>query len=351
MGSDIFSPLQLGDLMLPNRIVMAPMTRLRAENTRPTAIMSEYYRQRASAGLIVTEGIAVSPMGIGYAGVPGLWTEEHARGWLEVTTDVHAAGGRIVAQLWHVGRVSHSSLLDGRRPLAPSAVAPRGRIALLRPEQTYEVPHALGVQEIAEIVRQFGLAARLAMEAGFDGVELHAANGYLIDQFLQDGANRRSDDYGGSLENRLRFLREIVEAITATWSLGRIGVHLSLRPVDNDIWDSDPRSLFAAVFRTLCQFGIAYITAREAANEDSILASIRHLFRGAVIANDGFDAQSAGTLIDKDIADAVAFGRPFIANPDLVARFRQGLPLDQFNIQHLMFGGPRGYVDYGASSP
>jgi len=348
----LFDPLQIGSLRLPNRIVMAPLTRLRAADPVhvPNALMAEYYTQRASAGLLISEGGPVSPDGVGYQNVPGLWTDEQVSGWKQVTDAVHRAGGRIVAQLWHVGRVSDPSLLNGRTPVAPSAIAPAGNVSLLRPQRPFVVPRALTVDEIRQVVADFGRAAANARAAGFDGVTIHAANGYLLDQFLQDGSNVRDDAYGGSIENRARILLEVTDAVTAVWDASRVGVHLAPRSPSHSMADSQPAQTFGYVAQALGQRGIGFLFVREAPGEGALLPQLKQAFGGAVIANDGFDQDAAQAVLDRGDADAVAFGRAYIANPDLVERLARGAALNALDPATL-YGAPdgspaRGYVDY-----
>ncbi len=348
----LFDPLQIGSLRLPNRIVMAPLTRLRAADPVhvPNALMAEYYTQRASAGLLISEGVPVSPDGVGYQNVPGLWTDEQVSGWKQVTDAVHRAGGRIVAQLWHVGRVSDPSLLNGRTPVAPSAIAPAGNVSLLRPQRPFVVPRALTVDEIRQVVADFGRAAANARAAGFDGVTIHAANGYLLDQFLQDGSNVRDDAYGGSIENRARILLEVTDAVTAVWDASRVGVHLAPRSPSHSMADSQPAQTFGYVAQALGQRGIGFLFVREAPGEGALLPQLKQTFGGAVIANDGFDQDAAQAVLDRGEADAVAFGRAYIAHPDLVERLARGAALNALDPATL-YGAPdgspaRGYVDY-----
>ncbi|UHL64676.1 alkene reductase [Paralcaligenes sp. KSB-10] len=344
---NLFEPLQLGAVHLKNRIVMAPLTRTRATEGRvPNALMREYYCQRARAGLILTEATSVSAQGVGYPDTPGIWSEAQVAGWHAITQAVHARGGKIFLQLWHVGRVSDPELLDGGLPVAPSAIAPQGHVSLLRPKRGYVTPRALDTEEIPGIVADFARGARNAMAAGFDGVEIHAANGYLIDQFLQDGANRRQDRYGGSVENRARFLLEIVDACIEVWGADRVGVHLSPRGGVHSTSDSNPPALFNYVAERLGGRHIAFIFIREAVGEDSQLATLKRLFAGPVIANEQFDLDRAQQALDRGDADAVAFGRMFIANPDLVARLDAGALLNEADPATFYANGPEGYTDY-----
>ncbi len=343
----LFDPLVMGELTLPNRIVMAPLTRSRADGRRvPNGLMIEYYRQRASAGLIISEATVVTPMGVGYADTPGIWSDEQVAGWREVTGAVHEAGGRIFLQLWHVGRVSHPLFLDGERPVAPSAVAPQGHVSLVRPKTPYVIPRALGREEIPGIIAAFAHGARNAERAGFDGVELHGANGYLLDQFLQDGSNRRDDDYGGSVENRARLLLEATDAAIAVWGPGRVGVHLAPRGDSHSMGDSDRAATFGHVVRELARRRIAFLFAREHPEGGRLGPQLKTAFGGVYIANEKLTHASAQDLLDRGEADAVAFGKLFIANPDLVERFRSGAPLNDPRPELFYGGGPAGYTDY-----
>jgi 2,4-dienoyl-CoA reductase-like NADH-dependent reductase (Old Yellow Enzyme family) len=347
----LFDPVKIGALNLPNRIVMAPLTRMRAFDERsPGALNAQYYAQRASAGLILSEATSVSPQGVGYPNTPGLWSEKQVRGWSQVTAAVHAAGGRIVSQLWHVGRVSDPVFHDGKPPVAPSAIAPQGNVSVLRPQRPYSVPRALETEEIPGIVEDFRVGAANALRAGFDGVELHAANGYLFDQFLHDGSNKRTDPYGGPIENRARFLLEAVDALLAVWPADRIGVHLNLMSSSHSMQDSDPRALFSYVAERLGDRRLAFIFARESLDRGDarIGPSVRRLFNGAMIVNEGLTKESAERVIAKGEADAAAFGRPYIANPDLVERFRRGAPLNAVNTDTIYSKDRSGYTDYPA---
>lgn len=343
----LFSPLTLGDLVMPNRIVMAPLTRSRAGEERiPNDLMATYYAQRAEAGLILSEATSVIPQGVGYAETPGIWSDAQVEGWKNVTNAVHARGGRIYLQLWHVGRISDPIFLDGDLPVAPSAVQPAGHVSLVRPKRDYVKPRALGLDEIPGIVEAYRKGAENAKRAGFDGVEIHAANGYLIDQFLQDSTNLREDRYGGSIENRARLLTEIADAVASVWGAGRVGIHLAPRGDSHDMGDSDPKALFSHVAREMKARGIGFLALRERLAEDSLLPAIREAFGGPVIANEGLTPELAEKLIAEDRADAVAFGRDFIATPDLVARLRRGDELNTPDPETFYRGGERGYTDY-----
>ena len=345
----LFDPLKVGELLVPNRIFMAPLTRSRAEAVRvPNDLMVKYYEQRASAGLILTEATVVSAQGIGYADTPGIWSDEQVKGWRRVTEAVHRAGGRIFLQLWHVGRVSHPIFLNGELPVAPSPIAPNGHVSLVKPKIPYVVPRALERAEIAGVVEAFQRGAQNAQEAGFDGVELHGANGYLIDQFLQDSTNRRTDDYGGPIENRARLLLEVVDRLIRVWGAGRVAVHLAPRGDAHDLGDSNPLATFGYVARELGRRKIAFICAREREAADSIGPHLKAAFGGVYVANEGFTQASAEKTVAAGNADAVAFGKLFIANPDLPRRFALAAPLNECRPETFYSGGPDGYVDYSS---
>lgn len=345
--TSLFDPLQLGPLSLKNRVFMAPLTRSRAGTERvPNALMAEYYRQRAGAGLILTEATSVTPMGVGYADTPGIWNEEQVEGWKSVTRAVHEAGGVIFLQLWHVGRISHPIFLNGELPVAPSAIQPAGHVSLVRPKTAYVTPRALETGEIPGIIAAYRHGAENARRAGFDGVEIHAANGYLIDQFLQDRSNRRTDRYGGSIENRVRLLNEITDAVIEIWGADRVGVHLAPRGDSHDLGDSDPAALFTRVAHDMAARGVAFLALREHIGDDSLLPAIKQAFGGIVVANEGLTYQSATQLLSEGHADAAAFGRDFIATPDLPERFRKGQPLNEVNPATFYSGGAEGYTDY-----
>lgn len=350
-ATQLFSPVQLGALTLKNRILMAPMTRNRANaDGTPTTLMAEHYAQRAQAGLVITEMTVVSEMGVAYLNAPGLYRDSHVDGWRQVADRVHAAGGLIVAQIAHAGRVSHSSLLPGQQlPVAPSAIRPVGHVYTKTGRQPFETPRTLEPGEITAVVKEFGAAARLALQAGFDGVELHAANGYLLDQFLRDGSNQRADGYGGSIANRIRALQEVTEAAVSVWGAGRVGVRISPFNGFNDMVDSDPESTFAAVAEALADQRLGYLHVVEAAGRKAdhrLTPELRRRFRGGVIVNEGFDRPSAEAALRRGEADAVSFGSPFIANPDLPARFAEDLPLARPDASTFYGGGARGYTDY-----
>ncbi|MBH3430677.1 alkene reductase [Pseudomonas alkylphenolica] len=343
----IFDPITLGDLQLPNRIIMAPLTRCRADEGRvPNALMAEYYVQRASAGLILSEATSVTPMGVGYPDTPGIWSNDQVRGWTNVTKSVHAAGGRIFLQLWHVGRISHPIYLNGETPVAPSAIQPKGHVSLVRPLADYPTPRALETAEIADIVEAYRTGAENAKAAGFDGVEVHAANGYLLDQFLQSSTNQRTDQYGGSLENRARLLLEVTDAVIDVWGAQRVGVHLAPRADSHDMGDANRAETFTYVARELGKRGIAFICSREKEGDDSIGPLIKEAFGGPYIVNERFTKDTANASLASGRADAVAFGVPFIANPDLPARLAADAPLNQAHPETFYAKGPVGYIDY-----
>jgi 2,4-dienoyl-CoA reductase-like NADH-dependent reductase (Old Yellow Enzyme family) len=347
----LFDSLAIGELHIPNRIIMAPLTRSRAGVVRiPNALMAQYYAQRASAGLILSEATVVSPMGIGYADTPGIWSDEQVEGWKLTTRAVHEAGGRIFLQLWHVGRISHPTFLNGELPVAPSAITPNGRVSLLRPATAYVQPRALARAEIPQILAAVRKGAQNAQRAGFDGVELHAANGYLFDQFLQDSSNIRHDDYGGAIENRARLLLEATDELISVWGAGRVGVHLAPRGDSNSIGDSNRAATFGYVARELGHRRIAFIMAREYVGPDSIGPQLKQLFGGVYIANERFTRASAQQAVADGSADAVAFGKLYISNPDLVERFSTNAPLNEFVTTTFYAGGATGYTDYPALS-
>jgi len=343
----LFDPLVAGEIRLPNRLVMAPLTRQRAVDRRiPNALMAEYYRQRASAGLILSEATAVDPMGVGYANTPGIWSPEQVAGWKLTTRAVHEAGGRIFLQLWHVGRISDPIFLDGRLPVAPSAIAPAGYLSHVR--KPFVTPRALERSEIPDVVAAYRRGAENAEAAGFDGVEVHGANGYLLDQFLQDKSNRRTDDYGGSIENRARLMLEAVDEAIAVWGKGRVGLHLAPRGDSHDVGDSDPLATFGYVARECGRRGIAFLCARESAGPDWIGPQLKAAFGGVYIANEDFTAETATQVLAAGEADAVAFGKEFIANPDLPRRFAEKAALNPQDKTTFYTEGAKGYTDYPA---
>lgn len=347
-SNDLLSPIQLGSLWLPNRVAMAPMTRSRADAVgNPTTIMAEYYVQRASAGLIITEGVVVSPQGKGYPNTPGIHTAEQVDGWSRITSAVHSAGGRIFAQLWHVGRASHPSLQPGGAlPVAPSALAPAGQLYTAEGMKQYVIPRALELGEIAGVVDQFRAAAVLAKRAGFDGVEIHGANGYLIDQFLRDGSNQRTDRYGGPIENRVRILLEVVDAVSGVYGADRVGVRISPLFPMLGMHDSAPESTFRYVAAALSVYDLAYLHVFEDRSGAFDWRALRSAFGGPYVANGGYDRDSAGIAVQAGFADIVSFGTSFIANPDLVERFRLDAPLQSGDRATYYGGDARGYTDY-----
>lgn len=361
--TSLFEPTHAGDIALANRIAMAPLTRNRAPDAIPTELTATYYAQRATAGLIISEATAISPEGQGYADVPGLYGTEQLDGWKKVTRAVHEAGGKIVVQLWHVGRISHTSLQpDHAKPVAPSAIRAHAKTVLLKDgvptfTDTSE-PRALDAEELPRIVQDYRHAARNAIAAGFDGVEIHAANGYLIDQFLKTGANQRTDDYGGSIKNRARLLLEVTRAIVDEIGGGRTGIRLSPVTPANDIVDENPQPLFDYVVRELGKLGLAYVHIiegatggpRELPDRPFDYAELRNAYRaaggkGAWMVNNAYDRALAEAALANG-ADIVAFGRPFISNPDLVERLKQNAPLNELNRDTLYGGGAKGYTDY-----
>ncbi|HWT38876.1 MAG TPA: alkene reductase [Paraburkholderia sp.] len=345
----LFDPLQIGDLTLKNRIVMAPLTRQRAGDVRvPNALMAKYYAERASAGLILSEATSVTPQGLGYADTPGIWSDAQVEGWKLVTQAVHNAGGKIFLQLWHVGRVSDPVFLNGELPVAPSAIAPEGHVSLVRPQRPFVTPRALDISEIPGIVAAYRKGAENAKKAGFDGVEVHGANGYLLDQFLQDSTNKRTDAYGGPIENRARLLLEVTDACIDVWGADRVGVHLAPRGDSHTMGDSDPAATFGYIARELGKRKIAFIAAREARGEDSLGPQLKKAFGGVYIANEQFTKESAQKLLDSGEADAVAWGKLYIANPDLVRRFELDAPLNEPVPATFYAEGETGYTDYPA---
>jgi len=354
---DLFSPFRLGPLELPNRVVMAPMTRNRAgPGNVPTALNATYYAQRAGAGLIVSEATQVSPQGVGYPGTPGIHNAAQAAGWKLVTDAVHGAGGRIFLQLWHVGRISHPSLQPGGAlPVAPSAIAPAGQAWTTNGMEAFVAPRALETSEIPGIVEDYRRGAANARDAGFDGVELHGANGYLIDQFLRDSTNKRTDRYGGSASNRARFLIEVTEALIGEWGGERVGVRLSPTNPYNDIADSNPAATFSTAAGELNRLGIAYLHVVEPGPGDPVAAGempdirfFRKIWRGPLIANKGYDLERANAVLRDGDADLVSFAALYLANPDLDERFRRGGPFNPPDRKTFYGGAAKGYTDYPA---
>jgi len=326
---------------------MAPLTRQRAGVERvPNALMAQYYADRAAAGLILSEATSVTPQGVGYADTPGIWSDEQVEGWKLVTKAVHDAGGKIFLQLWHVGRISDPVFLNGELPVAPSAIAAGGHVSLVRPQRPYVTPRALELDEIAGVVAAFRKGAENAKRAGFDGVEVHGANGYLLDQFLQDSTNKRADAYGGSIENRARLLLEVVDQCIDVWGADRVGVHLAPRADSHTMGDSDRAATFGHVARELGRRKIAFIAAREHEAADSLGPQLKKAFGGVYIANEGFSKASAEAIIARGDADAVAWGKPFIANADLVRRFELDAALNDWDTSTFYAAGAEGYTDY-----
>src|SRR6201996_4649753 len=346
----LFDPLKIGDLEVPNRIVMAPLTRNRSTGPGrvPNALMREYYTQRASAGLIISEATSVAPAGVGYPHTPGVWSDEQVEGWRKVVQGVHGAGGRILLQLWHVGRISDPIYHDGALPVAPSAIAPKGNVSLLRPQRAYVAPRALEASEIPGVIEAYRRGAENAKKAGFDGVEVHGANGYLLDQFLQDSTNKRADAYGGGIENRARLLLEVTDAVVSVWGADRVGMHLAPRGDAHTMGDSDLAATFGYVAHELGKRKIAFIAAREARGEDSLGPQLKKAFGGVYIANENFTKESAQKALDSGEADAVAWGKLYIANPDLVRRFELDAPLNEPVPATFYAEGEVGYTDYTA---
>ena len=345
----LLEPVQVGDLRLPNRILMAPLTRCRASAGRvPNALMRDYYVQRATAGLILSEATAVTPTGIGYPDTPGIWSPEQVAGWKMITEAVHAAGGRMFLQLWHVGRISDPSYLDGALPVAPSAIAAKGHPSLLRPKRPFVTPRALETREIPDIVAAYRQGAQNAQAAGFDGIEIHGANGYLLDQFLQDRTNHRTDEYGGSIENRARPMLEVADAAISVWGAGRVAMHLAPRGDAHDMGDSNPAATFGYVARELGKRRIAFICARESVGPNHLGPELKKAFGGIYVANEAHTRETAEHLLQAGEADAVAFGKLFIANPDLPRRFALNAPLNTPIPETFYAPGAQGYTDYPA---
>lgn len=352
----LFDPVQLGAMDVPNRVIMAPLTRGRATRDHvPTPIMVDYYRQRASAGLIISEATGISRQGLGWPYAPGLWSDEQVAAWKPVTQAVHDAGGRIIAQLWHMGRQVHSSV-TGQQPVSSSATATKGHAHSYDGKQPFEVARPLAIDEIPGLIATYAHAAGNAIAAGFDGVQIHAANGYLIDQFLRDNANFRTDAYGGSIENRVRLLAEVTQAVVDAIGADRVSVRLSPNGDSQGVDDSDPASLFGHAAAVLDAIGIASLELREPGPDGSFGATdvprqsplIRRHFKGPLILNSDYDALRAQADIASGLADAISFGRPFIANPDLVARLRADAPLNQAQMPTFYSQGREGYTDYPA---
>lgn len=351
-ASNLFSAIQIGNLTLNNRMVMAPLTRNRAaEGNVPQAMNVEYYQQRASAGLIISEATQVSPEGIGYPATPGIHSEQQVAGWQKVTDAVHKAGGIIINQLWFCGRISHPDLLPGNAlPVAPSAIAASGEAITFEGMKSFVVPHALTCEEIQSIVAQYKHAAQMAKLAGFDGIEVHAANGYLIDQFLRDGSNQRTDEYGGSAENRMRFLNQVLDAVLQVWDSQSVGIRLTPENSFNSMSDSNPQAHFDYFISQLNPRKLAYVHILEgdmmSAARNVDYRALRDAYKGPYMANNGYDKARAEKAISNGDCDLVAFGKPFLANPDLVQRYKNNLPLNEAD-QNTFYGGDeKGYTDY-----
>lgn len=346
---NLLDPIRLGDLNLPNRVFMSPLTRLRGtEDHVPTPLMAEYYAQRAGAGLIISEGVPVDPMGVGYRQVPGIWNQTHVAAWKPITQAVHDAGGHIFMQIWHVGRISHPLFLHGEKPVAPSAIKPKGHVSHVRPLTDFETPRALETEEVKAVVEQFRRGAQNAKSAGFDGVELHGANGYLLDQFLQDGTNHRTDEYGGTVENRARLMLECADAAISIFGAQRVGMHLAPHSPAHDISDSDPLTTFTYVIRELGRRGLAFICVRDPLGPRHKGKLWKETFGGVVVLNEGYTRETGDEVLKRGEADAVAFGKLFIANPDLPARFAEGAELNAPVPDTFYSHGEEGYVDYPA---
>lgn len=344
----LFDPIRVGDLDLPNRIFMSPLTRLRGtvDHIHRPELAAKYYSQRASAGLIISEGTPVAPLGVGYENVPGIWSDAQTEAWKPIVEAVHQAGGRIFAQIWHVGRVSHPDVLGGQLPVAPSAIAPEGHVSVLRPLREFVVPRALETHEVPEIVEQFRHGAQNAKAAGFDGVELHGANGYLLDQFLQSHTNHRTDEYGGSIENRARLMLDATDAAISVFGAGRVGMHLAPRADVMSMGDDNPAETFGYVARELGKRKIAFIMTREFEAADSLSPALKKAFGGTFVANEHFTLESATAILKRGDADAVGFGKLYVSNPDLVKRFHDGAPLNEYNQELFYTHQAEGYIDY-----
>lgn len=353
--TDLYSQYRMGDFMLANRVVMAPMTRCRAgDDDVPVSLTVTYYVQRASAGMIVTEGSQVSPQGVGYMHTPGIYSSAQVEGWKKVTDSVHQAGGRIFIQLWHVGRVSHSDFLGGDLPVAPSALPVEGFIHTPDGKKPIPVPRALRTDEVPDIVSQFKQAAENAKTAGFDGVEIHGANGYLLDQFLRSGTNKRTDKYGGSLENRTRLPLEVTKAVIEVWGGDRVGYRISPHNIAHSMSDTNPRETFSYFTKELKKMGVGYLHLIEPIGsragfvtpEAHLGPILRKIFKRTFILNGGYDSHSGSEAIASGEADLIAFGVPFLANPDLTERFKQNAPLNEPDEATFYVGGAKGYTDY-----
>lgn len=350
----LFDGIKVGEVELKNRIIMAPLTRCRCDpGYVPSEIMIEYYRQRASAGMIIAEATAVGPLGIGYPNSPGIWSDEQIKAWKKITDAVHQEGGKIFLQVWHVGRISDPIYLDGALPVAPSAVRPDGHVSLLRPKRKFVTPRPLTVAEIEAIVETFRQGAKNALTAGFDGVEIHGANGYLLNQFLNTGTNTRTDHYGGTLENRARLMLEVVDAVVSVCGAGRVGLHISPQDDEHDLLQNDDEVAFADYAYLMKEVGkrkIAFVCARESIHHEKRMGpQLKAIFGGTYIANEGYTQQNAEHALAINEADAVAFGRLFIGNPDLPKRFASGSPLNDVDADRYYYTPiTQGYTDYPA---
>ena len=353
MTTTVLSPIKIGSYTLPNRVVMAPLTRMRSPDGIANELMATYYTQRASAGLIISEASPISSQGIGYPAIPCIYNAEQVEGWKKITSAVHANNGVMFLQLWHVGRISHPDYHNGELPVAPSPIQPKGNAITPSGMKPFVTPHDLSIAEIKEIVQHYRHAAQNALAAGFDGVEIHGANGYLIDQFLRDGSNQRTDEYGGSVENRTRFLLEVTEAVVSVWGAERVGVRLAPSGTFNDMTDSVPEALFIYVLQQLNRFELAYLHVVDALESDIRhganvvdLAVLRAAYNGILIVCGGYDFERANETIAQGLADAVAFGQLYIANPDLVERFAANAPLNKPDPSTFYGGEAKGYTDY-----
>lgn len=354
----LFDPITIGKFNLPNRIIMAPMTRGRADpGYIPNSLMADYYALRANAGLIITEATAISPQGYGWLNAPGIWSDAQIAGWKLVTDAVHAKGGRIFMQLWHTGRVSHPDFLNGELPVAPSAIAANGETHTPLGKKPYVTPRALEIADIKNIINDYVQATKNALTAGFDGIELHGANGYLIDQFIRDGSNQRTDEYGGTTENRLRFLNEVTSAVINVIGADKVGVRLSPRGEYNDMHDSDPITTFTSAAKMLSDLKIAYLHTMEAlpghmmaSSGERVTPHIRKVFKDVLITNGGYNLDLAEKALATMEADAIAFGIPFLANPDLVERFKHKTSLNAPDFNTLYTPGAKGYLDYATGN-
>ena len=353
MTSHLQNPLTIGSYQLPNRIIMAPLTRMRAPEHIPTNLMATYYEQRASAGLIISEATPISTQAVGYPATPYIFNAAHVEGWKKITAAIHAKNGLVFQQLWHVGRISHPDFHDGELPVAPSAIKPKGKAFTAKGLQDFVIPRALEIEEIPGIVEDYKNAAQHALEAGFDGVEIHSANGYLLYQFLRDGSNTRTDAYGGSFENRARFLLEVTAAVIEVWGADRVGIRLSPSGTFNDMTDSNPEAFFVYLVEQLNPLNLAYLHVVDALEGDIRhgakvigLEALRKAYEGTLIVCGGYDQARAEQVLEQGQADAVAFGQLYIANPDLVARFKLNAPLNKPDLATFYGGDAKGYIDY-----